>query len=40
MTIDKILVIAIGLAGIIFTYWFFLAKGDKKSPVAEDHSHH
>ena len=40
MTIDKILVIVFGFAGVVFTYWFFLGKGGKKSPVAEDHSHH
>lgn len=29
MTLDKIIVTLIGLAGIVFTYWFFLRKKDK-----------
>lgn len=29
MTIDKIIVAILGLAGIVFTYWFFLIKKEK-----------
>src|SRR5579883_2451788 len=29
MTLDKIIVILSGIAGIIFTYWFFLMKKEK-----------
>ena len=29
MTLDKILVILFGIAGIVFTYWFFLLKKEK-----------
>lgn len=28
MTLDKIIVTIVGIAGIIFTYWFFLMKKD------------
>lgn len=31
---DKILVTIIGIAGIIFTYWFFLMKKDKEISVS------
>ncbi len=34
MTLDKILVTLIGLAGIVFTYWFFLMKKYKAIEVA------
>mgnify|MGYP001581676271 CR=1 FL=1 len=34
MTIDKILVIFFSIAGIGFTYWFFLRKGEKEVVVA------
>lgn len=33
MTIDKIIVITIGILGIIFTYWFFLMKRYKDISV-------
>ncbi|MDO8493385.1 MAG: cupredoxin domain-containing protein [bacterium] len=37
MSIDKIIVIAGGLAGIVFVHWFFLNKKDKKAvAVSED----
>jgi|SRR3989344_393505 len=36
MTIDKILVIIFGLAGIGFTYWFFLMKQEKEVTVEEE----
>ncbi len=29
MSLDKILVIIVGVFGIVFTYWFFLMKKDK-----------
>ena len=35
MSIDKILVIIIGLAGIAFIYWFFLMKKDKETAVSD-----
>ena len=36
MTIDKILVLAFGAIGIIFTYWFFLMKNDKEVAITGD----
>ena len=36
MTVDKILVTLFGIAGIIFTYWFFLMK--KEEPVSVEDS--
>lgn len=33
MTPDKIIVTIVGLAGIIFTYWFFLGKKDEVQTV-------
>lgn len=33
MTIDKIIVIVVGLFGIVFTYWFFLMKKGKEVEV-------
>lgn len=33
MSLDKILVIAFGVIGIIFTYWFFLKRGEKEVKV-------
>lgn len=35
MSIDKIIVAAIGLTGIGFTYWFFLGKRDKEVAVSD-----
>lgn len=35
MNIDKILVIIFGLAGIAFTYWFFLMKKEEVVAVAD-----
>lgn len=35
MTIDKILVLVIGVIGIVFTYWFFLMKKDKEVAVTD-----
>lgn len=34
MSVDKILVSAVGFAGIIFTYWFFLMKKGKEVAVS------
>jgi plastocyanin domain-containing protein len=34
MAIDKILVAVFGIAGIVFTYWFFLIKKEKKVVVS------
>ena len=34
MPIDKIIVSLFGLGGIIFTYWFFLLKKEKKAVAA------
>lgn len=31
---DKIIVTALGMAGIVFTYWFFLAKKEKEVKVS------
>jgi|SRR3989344_5363376 len=36
MSIDKLLVLILGLAGTIFTYWFFLMKGGKEVAVSEE----
>lgn len=36
MTIDKILVIIFSLAGIAFTYWFFLMRKEKEVAVTSD----
>lgn len=33
MTPDKIIVTIVGIVGIIFTYWFFLAKNQKVTKV-------
>lgn len=35
MTIDKLLVTILGLAGITFTYWFFLMKKEEAVEVSE-----
>ena len=35
MSIDQIIVAAIGLAGVGFTYWFFLGKRDKEVIVSD-----
>lgn len=35
MTIDKLLVTILGLAGIAFTYWFFLMKKEEIAEVSE-----
>lgn len=35
MTLDRILVVITSIAGIIFTYWFFLMKKDKEVPVLD-----
>lgn len=36
MEIDKVLVTFFGIAGILFTYWFFLMKKDEVVSVAND----
>lgn len=36
MTIDKILVIIFSLAGIVFTYWFFLMRKEQEVVVTSD----
>jgi plastocyanin domain-containing protein len=36
MSIDKIIVIIVGLAGIAFIYWFFLMKKEKEVAVTSD----
>ncbi len=36
MSIDKILVIIFGIAGITFTYWFFLMKKEQVVTVTSD----
>lgn len=36
MTIDKILVVLSSVAGIVFTYWFFLMKREKEVAVIGD----
>lgn len=36
MTTDKILVIVFSLAGIAFTYWFFLMRKEKEVTVTSD----
>lgn len=36
MTIDKILVIIFSLAGIVFTYWFFLMRKEQEFAVIAD----
>ena len=33
---DKLLVIIFGIAGIVFTYWFFLMKKEKEVEVVND----
>lgn len=35
MSIDKIIVIVLGLLGMVFTYWFFLMKKDKEVAVTD-----
>ncbi len=35
MSLDKIIVTLVGLAGIGFTYWFFLKKNDKEVAVVD-----
>lgn len=35
MSIDKIIVTIVGLAGIAFTYWFFLGKREKEVLVSD-----
>jgi len=37
MTLDKIFVLALGILGIIFTYWFFLGKEERKIEQHERH---
>lgn len=34
MTVDKIVVFIFGILGIVFTYWFFLAKKEKEVKVS------
>lgn len=36
MSIDKIIVIIVGLFGIAFTYWFFLMKKEKEVEVKDE----
>lgn len=36
MSIDKIIVIIVGLFGILFTYWFFLMKKEKQVEVENE----
>lgn len=36
MSVDKILVLIISAAGILFTYWFFLKKEDKQVEATGD----
>lgn len=36
MSIDKIIVIIVGLFGIAFTYWFFLMKKEKEVKVMDE----
>ena len=36
MTADKILVTTLGLAGVAFTYWFFLMKREKEVSVENE----
>lgn len=36
MTLDKILVLILGVFGVGFTYWFFLMKKDKEVAVTSD----
>lgn len=36
MSTDKIIVIIVGFAGIVFTYWFFLRKKEKEVVVKEE----
>ena len=38
MSIDKLLVTIFGIAGIVFTYWFFLRKGEKEVIVVDKRS--
>ncbi|QQG44162.1 MAG: cupredoxin domain-containing protein [Candidatus Roizmanbacteria bacterium] len=35
MSFDKVLVIVSGIIGIVFTYWFFLAKREKVTEIAD-----
>ncbi len=35
MTLDKVIITAIGLLGIVFTYWFFLSKREKEVTVTD-----
>lgn len=36
MTVDKLTVTILGLLGIVFTYWFFLAKKEKEVVVSDE----
>ncbi|MBI2600774.1 cupredoxin domain-containing protein [Candidatus Daviesbacteria bacterium] len=36
MSLDKILVIALGSFGIVFTYWFFLLRKEKKEVAVKN----
>lgn len=36
MSIDKLLAIIFGLAGIVFTFWFFLMRSEREVTVASD----
>lgn len=36
MTPDKLIVLAAGIFGIVFTYWFFLMKKDKEVIATDD----
>lgn len=38
MTVDKIIVILLGVGGIVFTYWFFLMKKDDEAVVVKTNS--
>ena len=35
MTIDKLIVILLGVVGTVFTYWFFLMKKDQEVEVSD-----
>lgn len=35
MSLDQIIVIIVSILGIVFTYWFFLAKKDKEVMVSD-----
>lgn len=36
MSLDKIVILIFSLAGIIFTYWFFLKRDEKEAVVVSD----